>query len=78
MLTSDGADADAAEREDAGRNRGLADHFDDFAHVDDGIEIGGIFDCEMRHGVIAPDWRPASAIRRMGDAPPKRDVRRSD
>ena len=49
MLASDGADADAAEREDAGFDRGLADQFDDLAHVDAGVEIGGIFDREMRH-----------------------------
>jgi hypothetical protein len=57
VLTSDGADADAAEREDAGRNRGLADHLDDLAYVDDGIEIGGVLDREMRHGVIIPRRR---------------------
>jgi hypothetical protein len=40
VLAFDGADANAAEREDAGLNRGLADHLDDFSHVDAGIEIG--------------------------------------
>ena len=34
MLASDGADANAAEREDAGFDRGLAHHFDDRADVD--------------------------------------------
>ena len=34
VLASDGADANAAEREDAGLDRGLADQFDDLAHVD--------------------------------------------
>src|SRR5579859_3169008 len=50
MLAFDGADADAAEREDAGLDRGLADDLDDLAHVDASVEIGGIFDREMRHG----------------------------
>src|SRR5258708_30592858 len=50
MFASDSADADAAKREDAGLDRGLADEFDDVAHVDALVEIGGIFDGEMRHG----------------------------
>src|ERR1700733_5021407 len=49
MLAADGADANAAERKDAGLRRGLADDFDDLAHVEPGIEIGGIFKREMRH-----------------------------
>ena len=40
MLASDGADADAAERKDAGFHRRLADEFDDRAHVDALVEIG--------------------------------------
>ena len=40
MLASDGADADAAEREDAGLDRGLADQLHDRAHVDARVEIG--------------------------------------
>src|SRR5882672_266942 len=59
MLTPDGADADAAEREDAGFNRCLADDFDGFAHVDKGVEIGGIFDREMRHA-----WSSSSFLSR--------------
>src|SRR6266481_4814374 len=37
MLAFDGADADAAKREDAGFDRRLADQLDDFAHIDAGI-----------------------------------------
>src|SRR5882724_12102784 len=59
MLAFDSADADAAEREDAGFNRGLADDFDGFAHVDKGVEIGGIFDREMRHA-----WSSSSFLSR--------------
>ena len=40
MLASDGADANAAERKDAGFHRGLADEFDDRGHVDAAVEIG--------------------------------------
>src|SRR5882724_1002173 len=54
MLAADGADADAPERKDAGLHRGLADDFDDFCHVDAGIEIGGVFDREMRHVLLSP------------------------
>ncbi len=54
MLAADSADADAAEREDAGFDRGLADDLDDLSHVEACIEIGGIFDGEMRHGRITP------------------------
>src|SRR6476646_1295556 len=50
MLASDSADADAAKREDAGLDGGLANEFDDVAHVDAVVEIGGIFDGEMGHG----------------------------
>src|ERR1700730_7871957 len=49
MFAANGAAGDAAERKDSGFDRGLADQFDDFCHVDAGIEIGGIFDGEMRH-----------------------------
>src|SRR5437868_11832425 len=54
MLALDGADANAAEREDAGLDRGIADKFDHRGHVDESIDISGIFDREMRHGEIAP------------------------
>ena len=40
VLASDGADANAAEREDAGLDRGLANQLHDRAHVDAPIEIG--------------------------------------
>ena len=40
VLASDGADANAAEREDAGLDRGLANQLDDRAHVDAPVEIG--------------------------------------
>src|SRR6478735_4889409 len=62
MLAFDGADADAAEREDAGLHRGLANDLDDFGHVDALVEIGRIFDREMRHGGFTPtccSWRQA-------------------
>src|SRR6201996_5463492 len=55
VLASDGADADAAEREDAGLGRGLAYDFDHLGHVDALVEIGGIFDREMRHGGFTPN-----------------------
>src|SRR5579872_6327025 len=54
VLAADGADADAAEREDAGLDRGLAHDLDDLAHVEARVEIGGILDREMRHGEITP------------------------
>src|SRR4051794_332238 len=50
MLASDSAHPDAAEREDAGLDGRLADQFDDVGHVDALVEIGGIFNGEMRHG----------------------------
>src|SRR6185312_9686968 len=56
VLAFDGADADAAEREDAGLHRGFADDVDDLVHV------GRIFDREMRHGGFTPNccsWRQA-------------------
>src|SRR3981081_1300512 len=40
MLGTDSADADAPGRKDAGLNRGLADHLDDFPHVDARVEFG--------------------------------------
>src|SRR5665213_3102127 len=49
MLAADGADANAPERENPGLHRGLAHEFDDLAHVDPVVEIGGILDREMRH-----------------------------
>src|SRR5581483_598151 len=54
VLAADGANADAAERENAGLDRGLAHDLDDLAHVEAGVEVGGIFDREMRHGEITP------------------------
>src|SRR5713226_9522641 len=53
--------ADAAEREDSGFHRDLADDFDDLAHIDAGIEIGGIFKREMRHLLLSRESdRPRS------------------
>src|ERR1700730_407517 len=40
VFAPDGADANAPERKDPGFHRGLADHFDDLAHVDPRVEIG--------------------------------------
>src|SRR5713226_3094759 len=40
MLAADRPDADAAKRKDPGFHRGLADDFDDLAHIDARIEIG--------------------------------------
>src|SRR3984893_6355345 len=54
MLATDRPHADAAERKNPGLHRGLADHLDDLAHIDAGLEIGGVFDREMRHVWIAP------------------------
>ena len=50
VLAANGAHADAAERENAGLHGRLADDIDDLGHVEAFIEIGGIFDREMRHG----------------------------
>src|SRR5665213_1464508 len=49
MLAADGADAGAADRENPGLQGGLADDFANLAHIDACIEIGGIFEREMRH-----------------------------
>src|ERR1700722_17100968 len=68
MLAPDGADADAAEREDSGLHRGLADDFDDLAHVDAGVEIGGIFQREMRH-VLFPPTVLEGRVRRNSSLP---------
>src|SRR6202035_5728868 len=54
LLAADGADANAAERENPGLDRGLAHDFDDPGHVNPPIEIGGIFQREMRHVRITP------------------------
>src|SRR4051794_9667726 len=54
MLASDGADADAAEREDAGLDRGLAHHLARRADVEAVVEIARIFDREMRHRGFTP------------------------
>src|SRR6266566_209308 len=40
VLAAYRADANAAEREDPGFHRGLADHFDDLVHIDTRVEIG--------------------------------------
>jgi hypothetical protein len=39
VFTSDGADANPTERENAGFDRGLANQFHDRAHVDVSVEI---------------------------------------
>src|SRR5450756_633218 len=49
VLAANGADADAAERKNSGLDRSLAHEFDDLAHIDAGVEIGGILDRVMRH-----------------------------
>ena len=49
MLATDGTNTNAAKRENAGLQCRLANHFDDFSHVEAGIEIGGVFNREMRH-----------------------------
>src|ERR1700733_6093781 len=49
VLAANGADAGASNREYPGLQRGPADHFDDLCHIDAGVEIGGIFEREMRH-----------------------------
>src|SRR3954471_15805345 len=54
MLASDGADADAAEREDAGLDRRVAHHLTRRADVEAVVEIGRIFDREMRHRGFTP------------------------
>ena len=54
MLAADRADPDAAERKDPGFSRGLADDFDDLAHVDARFEVGGVFKREVRHGGSLP------------------------
>src|SRR6185437_12437597 len=53
MLAAHGADAGAADRENSGFDRGLADHLAHLAHVDAGIQVGGIFEREMRHVFLA-------------------------
>jgi hypothetical protein len=40
VLAADGANANAAERENPGLHRGLAHDFHDLAHVDPRIEVG--------------------------------------
>src|SRR6478736_5428593 len=54
MLAFDSADADAAEREDAGLDRSLAHHLTRRADVEAVVEIGRIFDREMRHRGFTP------------------------
>src|SRR6478609_1930719 len=60
MLATHRTNANAAEREDAGFNRGLAHQFDNGAHIDAPIEIGGIFNGEMRH-VLTPAFPCAAS-----------------
>src|SRR5450756_1389899 len=50
MFAPECANANPPERKNPGFHRGLADELDDLAHVQALIEIGGIFDREMRHG----------------------------
>src|SRR5436309_10030340 len=40
MLAPDSANANAPDRKDSGFDRGLADEFDQLAHIDAGIEVG--------------------------------------
>src|SRR3954469_19794334 len=49
MLAADGADTNPPERKHSGFNRSRADKLDQFADVDAGIEVGGIFNGKMRH-----------------------------
>jgi hypothetical protein len=49
VLATDSADANAAERENAGFDRRPADYLDDLCHIQTGIEIGGVLNREMRH-----------------------------
>src|SRR6185312_7571477 len=73
MLATNAADTDAAEWKDPGFDRGLADDFDDLAHVEPCIEIGGIFEREMRHVRITP---AISIVRRSSSSPSRRDHNR--
>src|SRR5450631_3749247 len=61
LLTADRANANPAEREDAGFHRGLADDFDDLVQVDAAIEIGRIFNREVRHAGSLPENLPPAA-----------------
>src|SRR5580704_7183169 len=49
VLAADGANPRAADRKNPGLQRRLADDLDDPTHIDAGLQIGGIFDGEMRH-----------------------------
>jgi hypothetical protein len=60
VLAPDGADANAAEREDAGLDRCLANQFHDRANVDVAIEIARIFNRKVRHIAMAPAFPKAS------------------
>src|SRR5450432_569155 len=70
MIAAHRTDADAAEREDPGFHRGLADHLDHLAHIDARIEIGGIFERKMRHVRITP---LTGRIKRSSSLPCHRD-----
>ena len=61
MLASDRADADAAEREDAGLDRGLAHELDDLGHVDAVVELAeySIVKCGMAVSLPMCFWRQA-------------------
>src|SRR5665213_642803 len=58
VLAAHRADAGASHGENPGLDGGLADHFAHLAHVDAGVEIGGIFEREMRHGFLLPGFDP--------------------
>src|ERR1700735_1626554 len=62
LLAADGADANAAERENSGLHRGLAHDFHDLSHVNPPIEVGGILQCEMRHAGSCYSSGPSSEI----------------
>src|SRR5436305_8408135 len=49
VFAPDGTDTDPANGENTGLDRCLADKFDDLAHIDSVVEVGGILNGEMRH-----------------------------
>ena len=67
VLATDGTNPNTAERENAGLHRRLADHFDDLAHIEAGIEIGRVFDREMRHVGITPTILRAYQAKEQAD-----------
>src|SRR4051812_22228116 len=69
VLAADRAHADAANGEDAGFDCRLAHDFADLRHVEMGVEVGGIFDREMRHGMsLQKIGRRRSSLFRTGHA----------